>query len=508
MKVLLINPPKYYWPFINEYDNFLLPQSLVCLAAVLRENGIEVKIIDCLPIKLGWKSLAERIREEKPDVVGVGENHALYINESVKLINLVKDISPRIITVAGGAHFTNLAPEYMQNKNIDFIVRGEGELIFLELLKKISLNKDNFEEIKGIAFRKNGNVVITPPSQLIDNLDSLPLPAYDLVPMDRYGNSRYLFSPGGTTVHHSRGCTSNCKFCVWWTQMAERRIVDGREVLLPRWRTKSVERMIEEIEVLYYQYNKKCLVFVDDSWNINPKWNNDFAESLLKSNLKLNWFAFMRADCILRDEKLGIFEKLVRSGLSHICIGVERAEDEELSNFRKSFYSKDLIRHVCKIIKKKYPSVFLQCTFIVGIQSETRESMFKQMEFARELGADFPAFHPITPVPGTKLWEEVKEKKLLEVTDFSKFDWMTPVMSSRYLSRQEIEDLLIDINQKFLTVRWLLKGLFSPYSYKRRMYIWWFLVLLKVIWEKFIIRLKIFNKKEIIGLQKPKWYDS
>jgi anaerobic magnesium-protoporphyrin IX monomethyl ester cyclase len=150
MKVLLVYPPRRIWPFINEGDNYLLPQSLVCLGAYLRERGLDVKIIDCMPLKLGWKSLSNLIREEKPDVVGVGESHAVYIDEALKLIKLVKEINPKIITVGGGGHFTNLAEEIMSSfPYLDFIVRGEGERSFYELLEAISLRK-GFDKVKGL----------------------------------------------------------------------------------------------------------------------------------------------------------------------------------------------------------------------------------------------------------------------------------------------------------------------------------------------------------------------
>ncbi len=508
MKILLINSPKFYWPFINEYDNFLLPQSLVYLGAVLRQRGNDVKIIDSMASKTGWRTIAETIKKQKPDIVCIGESHALYAHESEKLIKLVKRINPEIRVIAGGAHFTNLYKEYLEkDDDIDFIVRGEGEVTLAELVDLIARGDDNFERVKGIAFKKDKNVVVTPARPLIENLDTLPMPAYDMVPMDSYGNSRYLFSPGGTTIHHSRGCTSSCNFCVWWTQMADRTIQNGKELLKPKWRTKSVDKTMEEILLLYHKYNKRALVFVDDSWNIDSKWENGFAEELIKQKLDLNWFAFMRADMLLRDEKLGIVEKLVRSGLSHICIGVERAENNELRQFGKPFYSDNASMEIFSIFRKKYRSVFLQATFIVGVYDETEQSMFEQLKFAKKLKPDYPAFHPLTPVPGTPLYKEVIEKGLLEIKDFSKFDWMTPVMSSKYLSRERIEELVIKLNRKFVNMRWLIKGLFSPYRYKRRMYIWWFLVLIKVLWSRFISKFKWIKTKDIAGLVKPDWYD-
>ncbi|MCL4557695.1 MAG: B12-binding domain-containing radical SAM protein [Deltaproteobacteria bacterium] len=508
MKIFLVNPPKFYWPFINEYDNFLLPQSLVYLGAALRQGGHDVRIIDAMPMKMGWKTLSDTIRSERPDIVGIGESHALYAHESEKLIDLVKRIDPKIVVIAGGAHFTNLYDYYLNSdKGIDFIVRGEGEQTIVELVDAVADGKDDFDRINGIAFTRDGKVIVTPARQLIADLNTLPMPAYDLVPMGSYGNSRYLFSPGGTTIHHSRGCTSSCSFCVWWTQMADRIGSGNKEHLKPRWRTKSVDKTIEEILLLYHRYNKKALVFVDDSWNIDPKWEDGFAGELIRQGLKLNWFAFMRADMLLRDEKLGVLERLVRSGMSHVCIGVERAENNELRQFGKPFYTGDTAIKAFDILRKKYPSVFLQATFIVGVYDETEQSMREQLTFAKRLGPDYPAFHPLTPVPGTQLYNEVIEKGLLEIKDFSRFDWLTPVMPSRYLSRERIEELVLELNREFVNIGWLVRGLFSRYPYKRRMYIWWFLVLVKVLWSRFISRFRWIRPHEIIGLVKPGWYD-
>ncbi len=508
MKVFLIRGPRYYWPFINEYDNFLLPQSLVCLAAVLKKAGIDVRVIDCAPLKMGWNSLKNLLQEENPDIVGIGDSESLYSHEAVRVLKTAREVNPKVITVAGGAHFSNLIQESLQNFPIDFIVRGEGEYSLLELIKELEKPNPDFKKVKGIAFRQDGQIVETPPRPLIDNLDELPFPAYELVPMQEYGKAKFLFSPGGTTIHHSRGCTNSCKFCVWWVQMAECKICDGKVKYYPKWRTKSVERTIEEIKLLYYKYKKHFMVFVDDSWNVNSSWNKEFAERLLNENMKLGWFAFMRADLILRDEKTGIFKKLVDSGLAHISIGVERADNTDLKDMGKNCYSSDMIRECMYILKHKYPQVFRQATFIVGIRNETKESILNQVQYAKEIDADYPAFHPMTPVPGTEVWREANEKGWLEIKDFSYYDWITPVMSSKYLSREEIEDLVYWANRKFISFTWIIKGLFSPFRVKRNMYIWWLLVILRIFIDSAARFINPFKVKEYTRLVKPPWYES
>ncbi|MBN95839.1 MAG: hypothetical protein CL928_17500 [Deltaproteobacteria bacterium] len=511
MKVMLIFSPRYYWPFVSEGDNYLVPQSLVYLSAVLREAGHDVRVYDCMPLKMGWRSLENAMRDFDPDAVCVGENHALYAHEAMKVVQLAKDVVPRARRIVGGAHFTNLYNKYMSEHPIEFVVCAEGEYTLRDLIEELEQPDPDPSKVQGIVYRQgegdDEEFIKTHPRVLIEDLDALPLPAYDLVPMDRYGTSKLLFSPGGTTIHHSRGCTASCSFCVWWTQMAHREEWDdGTVELRPRWRTKSVDRTMEEIEELYYRYGKKCYVWVDESWNIDARWNDQFADEVIRSGMDITWFAFMRSDCIIRDEKRGILEKLVHAGLRHLCIGVERAEDERLKQFNKGFYNNDQLRETFRILDK-YPAIFKQATFIVGTRYETRESMFRQAELAKELNVDYPAFHPITPVPGTPVFDQAMQEGWITLEDFTEFDWMTPMMDSDYMTREEIGRALYDINRKFVTPRWLLKGLLSKNKYKRDMYKWWLKVALGVSVDALKHRVNPVKEQSFTNLVKPDWYD-
>src|SRR5690606_29469866 len=133
-----------------------------------------------------------------------------------------------------------------------------------------------------------------------------------------------------------------------------------------------------------------------------------------------------------------------------------------------------------EILRTRYPGVFRQATFIVGVRDETEQSMMAQVDLARELDLDYPGFHPITPIPGTAIWDKALEEGWIEEQDFNKFDWMTPVMPSRYLSRDEISYLLYQMNKKYVSLRWFLRGITSRARYKRHMYVWWLIVAAKV----------------------------
>ncbi|MBF0205750.1 MAG: cobalamin-dependent protein, partial [Oligoflexia bacterium] len=477
---------------------------------------------DCMAEKIGWTSLRQRIIDENPQVVCVSESHALYINETLKLISLVHSLCPEAYIIAGGGHFANMAQTILLQKHpIDFIVIGEGEITLGELLptlkkrdtkKDLKMDQGDFSNIDGLAYLQGEKVTFTNPRSLIEDLDTLPMPAYDLMPMDRYGQSKYLFSPGGITIEHSRGCVYSCHFCVWWTQMAERKKLDTEQVeVRPRWRTKSIEKVLEEINYLQHEFNKHCFIFVDATWNIDSNWNLKFSEEIIKRKIRINWFGFMRADYLLRDEKSGTLNKMVSAGLSHICIGLEHLPQFIQHNYGKKFLQENAGIEVVKLFRKKYPTVFLQTTFIVGHEDESRETIVDLKKYVKKVRPDFPAFHFLTPVPGTKVYSEAVANNKLEETNFERYDWNTPIMKTKYLSREELQYEVYLLYKNSVGPIWLLRGLFSRSTYKRNMYIWWIIVTFKVIGTTFKERLlkntsSTNVKNDVFNLITPNWY--
>lgn len=466
--------------------------------------------------KKGWRSLEFFLSEQQFDVVGINESHTLYIHEAIRAARLIRKVSPHTKIIGGGVHMTNCAPTLIRDNPFDFIIKGEGEYAFRDWLREAEKIRPVWSDVRGLVWLDEARQVrVNPPQPLIRDLDSLPMPAYHLLPVREYGKSRYLFSPGGMTIHHSRGCVSDCEFCTWWTQMARRKPgapegVSGenppsRDILTPAWRTKSVERTLEEIEMVRRDYGKYCFLFTDDSWNISARWNDQFGEEILRRGLKIEWFAFMRADFLLRDEKNGINEKLVRSGLVHFCTGVEHPDESVLNDFNKNFYSPDDSARVVEIFRKKYPRVFIQTTFIVGGKRESRESLRRVFHYARKLKADFPGFHVLTPFPGTRLHEKFKEQGVKMESDLTRYDLNTPIVSTDNLSREELAWEVYRLFRKIITMRWLLRGLFSPYGYKRRMYIWWLIVTWRIF--KDMVREKVFSVRKGVELVVPDWYE-
>ncbi|NLE91474.1 MAG: radical SAM protein [Elusimicrobia bacterium] len=517
-KILLVRPPRYLWPFINESDNFLLPLGLPCIAASVRRAfpEITVKIIDCPPLKMGWKSLRDIIELERPDMIGAGEE-ALYHHEAARLFSLAKDIDPRIVTVAGGHFFSWMYEHSLKSFPLDFIVRFEGEETIVELIAALRRGTD-LSGVKGIAYLKNGRAVRTALREMVSDLDSLPLPAYDLMPMGRYSRFGYIW-PQSATLEHSRGCVDRCNFCSLWTFWGTQKrndIEKGELEVSPRYRTKSVQRTLEEVDIVYKKYGRRYILWADPTFNVQPEWTNEFCEGLLKRNYKdLYWWAFIRADFTLRDEKLGILAKMVRAGMVHPLIGVERCCSEDLRLLKKTAYTRDMIKEVFAIFKNKYPHVFRQGTFVTCLPFDTKESMLDLVKYAVEIDIDYPAFHPVAPVPGTFLYQEVKAQGRLLEPDFSKYDWATPLMPSETgLSRAELSDLNMELNKRYVLYRphWLIRGLFSRHKHKRGLYRWFLKNTLKMfflsLWDALRGKRSVEGFTGFMRLKRPGWYES
>ena len=517
-KFILVRPPRYLWPFINESDNFLLPLGLPSIAAAVMRDvpGVEVKIIDCPPLKIGWRSLRGILEAEKPDFVGAGEE-ALYNHEALRLFSLAKEINPRAITIAGGHFFSWMVDYGLNNRSLDIIVRFEGEETAVDLMNAL-LRGGDLSQVKGIAYKEKGRIIRNPLRSLAADLDKLPIAAFDLMPMGKYSPFGYLW-PQSVTLEHSRGCIDKCSFCSLWTFWGKQVNTDvekGQLEVMPRYRTKSVARTLEEVDLVYKKFNRRYIIWADPTFNMDPKWTNEFCEGLLKRNYKdLYWWAFLRADYLLRDERAGILEKMVKAGLVHPLIGVERGCTEDLRKLSKSVYTGELVKQVFHIFKNKYPQIFRQGTFVTCLPFDTRESMLSLVEFAKDIDMDYPAFHPVAPVPGTYIYNEAKANNLLEEEDFRRYDWATPLMRSyQGLSRKDFADLNMELNKRYVLCRpfWLIRGLFSPYKHKRGLYWWFFRNTVKVMALSMVDYILKRNKPEYMTgfrqLRKPRWYDS
>ncbi len=522
-KLILVRCPKFMWPWVNEADNFLLPLGLPALAASLRSKikNLEVKIIDCAPLKIGWQSLAKMIKEENPDFIGAGEE-ALYHHEAVKLFKMAKDFNKDVVTIAGGHYFSWMVSKSLKEHFVDIVVRFEGEETIVDLFDAL-LNKKDLSNVAGIAFKRGSEIIETPLRPYIKDLDSLPIPAFDLMPMMHYAR-KGIFWPESATIEGSRGCIDTCSYCALWTYWGKHnkvKVENGELDVTPFYRQKSVSRVMEEIDILCRQYKRKLLLWADPTFNVNPKWTDELCDALLKREYKVEHWVFLRADFALRDAKLGILEKMVRSGMVHPLFGVERSCAEEWSRLKKHDHKRESVREVFHILRNKFPEVFRQATFITCFPFDTEQSMINLAKYAIDIDCDFPVFHPITPTPGTYLYEDMVKENYLEEKDLKEAYWEYPLLrNDNGLSRKKMAEInrKLQVMSVFGNPKTLLAGLFSPYPGKRFRY----REVLRTLFLKVMAIISIVFKEKVLGkknkgpiprslffiLEKPEWYDS
>jgi anaerobic magnesium-protoporphyrin IX monomethyl ester cyclase len=460
MKVLFVDPPHEMWPLLAA--GCLPPVGFAALAAYLEEQGYKVGIIDSTALKYSWDDLEKAIQRENPDVVGVtGITNFIY--DSMNAAKLVKGIDPEIITIIGGPHFSFLPEETLRDcKYIDYGVIGEGEITLTELLQVLEKNSRKLKKIKGIAFREKDKVKVTSPRPLIEDLDVLPMPAYHLLPMDRYGMS-FLDGNSSTIVTTSRGCPYNCSFCSetkFW----------GR-----KWRGRSAKKIVDELELLHDKYKKKTFWFGDDNFGLSRKRNIEFCDEILNRGLDINFWIETRIDHIMRDQDL--IPKFKKAGLIWVLLGIESPSQEQLDRYNKQL-SVDNIKPTIKLLKQH--DILVQTCFMWGDVNDTEETLEKTYRYALELDADVFALQIVTPFPGTDLYEEAKKENRIQVSDYSKYDFLHAIMPTNTLSIEEVEKL----HKKYYVKFWtrpskLLKNLFSRNKWKRRLMSYCFALFVK-----------------------------
>lgn len=388
------------WPFNGPTTAFWPPLAFASLAAALRDavGDLAVEILDCPSLQLGWKSLSGELADRRPAYVGIGEE-AVSAAEGFRLAQMAKDLGATVI--AGGCTFGNLADEVLSTGLVDVVVRGEGERTVVELIEALRERDaaDALSAVSGIAFLRGGEVVKTARRPLIDNLDNLPMPAWDLLPVERYGKGSRNH-PDLASIEHGRGCTASCGYCILWRQMGH----EGPQGRTAHYRTKSPERVMEEIRLLTGRYGRRYLCWVDPCFNADAVFLAGLTEKMLSENMRIGQNAWVRADCLLRDERSGLLAHLVNCGLNEIFVGVERVEAADLAALERSSDG-DAARRVLPGISRKYPALYLVGSFIYGVPGDSWRTVKAMRDATIDLNLDMAFYIPLTGLPGTKFWD-------------------------------------------------------------------------------------------------------
>jgi anaerobic magnesium-protoporphyrin IX monomethyl ester cyclase len=415
MRVLLLSTPH---PL---EESPLPPLSLSYLASVLIREGIEVRIVDFLVTRYHPRKLRRELEEYRPQLVGAT---CVTLNYPIarRMLKVCKDFDPHIFTVIGGPHVTFALEEtLLQSPWIDAIVIGEGERTLVELARAVEEGKD-IHHVRGIAFADGGAVVRTSPQARIEDLDQLPLPARELLPMARY---RAL----GTTctVITSRGCPYSCIFC------------SGHRMFGPKVRFRSPGLVVDEIEKLQRDFGLAKINIVDDTFTVNHRHAEGVCEEMLRRNLKMKWSVFARVDRISAD----LARLMNRAGCEWVLFGVESGDEEILKTIRKGITTEEVQRGV-KIAAEAGINVFN--SFILGLPGESPDTAHRSLAFGDELYQKYGAkygFHMLAPLPGTELYEKAKDYGIRVLTrDWARYNANEPITETATMSKEMVKEAM------------------------------------------------------------------
>jgi len=434
MKILLVQPP----PRRTEHESIVVPPlGLAYLAATVEGKGYDVKILDAFALQQSWTEFEESVKKAGADLIGIG-GMTPVIDNTYRALKICRKYCKHL--VLGGPHATLSKENILKEApEVDFVVCGEGEETFAELVDGLSSKG----EVSGILGTVDRNAV-NPPRPLIQDLDRLPFPARHLLPNDRYN---YVFAKRKTitTMFTSRGCPYQCIFC-------------DKSVFGSQCRLRSAENVLAEIGEILDCSEDVSIVFYDDLFTLKKERVIRICEGILERGFKFDWKCEGRVDRI-DGEMLGWMKK---AGCSMIAYGVESGNQSGLDYLRKN----TKLENAKKAFALTHKSgIGTMAYFILGIPVETYEDEIKTIEFAKELNPDYAQFSVLSPFPGTELYETaIKDGSYLEtgVKNPADKDLKKPVVLSQNWDEKRLNDIMLKAHTSFyFRPRYLIKRLAS-----------------------------------------------
>lgn len=391
MKVLLVNIFRNPGELAGAYHRLMArmpPITLAYLAAALEGAGIPVEAYDDDAFDGSDAGLREAIRRARPTVVGLSLVTASAAGLP-RVVRIVREEAPGAKIVAGNIHAEVYHQDLLQSGAVDVVAHGEGENTLIELTLAVDAGTP-LDNVNGLSFLRGGQVVYTPKRALIQDLDTLPFPAWHLFPMDRYRIFGFAkVRDPGILILGSRGCPFSCSFC-------------SLKVLGPTRRVRTAANIAAECEHDYERWGYVQPSFVDALFPLSRKEGMDYAAELIRRGLhkKQVWITETRAELM----DLELLQAMRESGLRRIMFGIESGDAADLATLRKSA-TLDKTRKAVEACRKA--GVETIGFFILGIPGATRQSMEGDLRLSRELDLDFAKYTCFVPYPGTPIHDDI-----------------------------------------------------------------------------------------------------
>ncbi|NTU72055.1 MAG: radical SAM protein [Coriobacteriia bacterium] len=420
-KVLLIAPPYRCWgvQVIGTWP----PLQLAYLAGIAEESGHEVRLVDAMNNGYSFEDVKTDIAAWEPDFVisldylpVSGAISTATVPAALETLAIAKSVDPSIVTIIGGPHPTFLYEEILRDHpGVDYVIRGESEETLRALLAASATG--TVGDVAGIAYRADGEIVANPMRPHIADLDTIT-PAWHLLDWSLY---HYNIEPWGrmASILTTRGCMMGCSFC------------SHRAFWRGDWRARNPEKVLDEIRVLVEQYDVEFITLIDPyPTHDRDRWERQL-DLLIEAKLPVHLLMETRVEDIIRDEDL--LPKYKAAGIIHMYVGAETSTDEMLESLNKGT-DVDMNKRALELLREY--DIMSEASFMIGFPSETWETVAHTAAEAIRLNPDIAVFPVITPMPFTPLYDEVKDR--IRVTDYSKYNLMTPILEPYEMSLDDV----------------------------------------------------------------------
>ena len=426
------------------------PAWVAYLAGHLRTAGFDdIHFIDAMTNELDDEALRAELASLKPDVVGTTAiTPSIYVAEQA--LKIAQEVCPDAVRVLGGVHATFMYKQVLSEAPwVDVIVRGEGEEIFQNLIRCIAAGDwpAQRKKIKGLAFKDGDQIVATQAASTVKDLEAIK-PDWSLLEW-----SKYIYVPLGVRVaipNLARGCPFTCSFCSQWKFWRDYRVREPKAV-------------VDEIETLVKEHDVGFFILADEEPTINRKKFIAFCEELIARDLpdKVKWGINTRVTDIMRDkELLPLYRK---AGLVHVSLGTEAAAQLKLDQFNKETKVEEN-KEAIRLLREA--DIFVEAQFIVGLDNETPETLEETFQMAWDWQPDLANWAMYTPWPFTPLFQELRDK--VEVFDYSKYNFVTPIMAPEAMDRATLLDRVMHNYRRFYSRKALFYYPWRGTGFRRR----------------------------------------
>jgi radical SAM superfamily enzyme YgiQ (UPF0313 family) len=416
MRVLLVEPPKIPWEMMG--DVVAPPLGLAQLAGCLEQASIPVEILDANAMELSWKGLGAAIAQANPDLIGMTV-FTPFVPEIARAVEVARQAAPGTVIALGGPHVTFTAEETLTAMpGADVIARGEGDQIIVDLAHAVE-SGSGLEGVPGITFRRNGGFIENPSPPPLDT-KNLPLPAFHLMPMERY----HFASIGGpfATVIASRGCPFQCTFCSEWPFWRG------------GWRPADPAAVVDQLDILVNRYGRNNIWFGDDCFNVDGEHIKAICEGILERGIDVNWYYQGRADLVVKYQDL--LPLMRRSGNRMVQIGIEASNDEQREELNKQLTTKT-VEEAAKLLREN--DIVCQGMQIIGIPSDSPRTVEEKVRLVNRLDVDFPVFLLYTLFPGAPDYDKaLSEGSIDPPEDYSRHDMAHVLMPTEHMNAPQI----------------------------------------------------------------------